>query len=162
MRVELFMLSEGQIRSRIFSDTKLWQNLTKLIAFFWYYSTSYCFFFLFFLNQNLHLLFEVISQTCFFALPWRKLGAWSHCVERFAAHRINRILFFPWVLVGFFSFSETMENGFKSHVSYFTLWQVMQAPPYKWRKLKVRGIRKWQIVCAPYLSFLLSFSLPES
>lgn len=101
-------------------------------------------------------VFEIISQTFFFCLTLKKTCVWSHCGERFAVQRINRTLLPLWVVVFFFS-SETMENGFKSHVSYFTLWQVLQASPYKWWLLKVRGIRKRQIACSPCLSFFFFF-----
>lgn len=101
-------------------------------------------------------VFEIISQTFFFCLTLKKTCVWSHCGERFAVQRINRTLLPLWVVVFFFSF-ETMENGFKSHVSYFTLWQVLQASPYKWWLLKVRGIRKRQIACSPCLSFFFFF-----
>lgn len=110
-----------------------------------------------------HLLPEIISQTCFFASPWRRKLLFGPTAQKDLLFAGLIVPCFPLGSSGCFFFSETMENGFKSHVSYFTLWQVMQAPPYKWWLLKVRGIGKWQIACAPCLSFFpLSFSLQES
>lgn len=91
----------------------------------------------------------------FFALPWRK-RVFGPTVAKDLLFSGLIVLYFPFGLLYFFSF-ETMENGFKSHVSYFTLWQVLQASPYKWWLLKVRGIRKRQIACSPCLSFFFFF-----
>lgn len=136
MRVELFMLCEGQIKSQIFSDfCKRW------LLFMRFYSEPSSTF----LKRFLCLR----RRWCSVSPCWRR---W-----------INRILFPFGFLWGFFI---SLRQRRMDLNPMFLISECDKSCRLVYINgdclLKVRGIRKWQIICALCRSFFFSFSLPET